>query len=91
MATWEYGGARIAIGDSGPPPEPDNENLELMADCSLTPAEVLQWVRRRKRRLCRELAMDSRLWHCPEHRRDWNASLGIEKLTLSQCYGIRDA
>jgi hypothetical protein len=91
MDSWTLLGTRLNAGDANPPPPPDNENLELMAGCKLTPAEVLQWVRRRKQRLCRELAMDAQLWHCPEHRRDWNASLGIEQLILWQCYGIRDA
>jgi hypothetical protein len=98
MVFFAYGGTAVdlagancrVISDPGSP-SPDNENLELLANCKLTPAEVLQWVRQRKERLCRELAEDARLWTCPEHRRDWNVSLGIEQLTLSQCYGIRDA
>ena len=91
MHSWTLFGTRLIVGEAIPPLKADNDNLELMKNCKLTPAEVLQWVQRRKRRLCRELATDPRLWNCPEHRRDWNVSLGIEELTLSQCYGIRDA
>jgi hypothetical protein len=83
-------GTRIGIGGMAPP-SPDNENLELMAGCKLTPAEVMQWVQREKVRLSGEVARDARLWTCPKHRRDWDVTLGIEKLLLSQCFGIRDA
>ena len=87
MESVDYFGVRLIAGEATPPP-PDNENLELLAGCGMTPAEVMQWARQRKQRLCRELAMDARLWTCPEHRRTWNATLGIEKLTLWQCYGV---
>ena len=92
MDSWNFFGMWCGIGESAPPlPTPDNENLELLDGCKLTPAEAMQWARRRKQRLCRELAMDARVWTCPEHRRTWNATLGIEQLLLRQCYGIRDA
>lgn len=88
MDTLNLFGTCISVGDAAPPPTPDNENLELLADCKLTPAEVMQWARRRKERLSREVARDAGLWNCPEHRRDWEVTLGIEKLTLWKCYGI---
>jgi hypothetical protein len=90
MASCDFFGARFSTGEANLPPKPDNENLPLLEGSVLTPAEALQWARRRKQRLCRELAKDARLWHCPEHRRTWNATIGIEKLTLWQCYGILD-
>jgi hypothetical protein len=89
MASLTLFGTRLIAGDM-PPPTPDNENLPLMDGCKLTPAEVLQWARREKRRLSRELARDPRLWTCPKHRRQWNEMQGAEKMTLWQCYGILD-
>lgn len=70
------------------PPEPANENLRLLPDW-MTPAEVMQWVRREKERLSREVADNPRLWNCPEHRRMWDMTLAIEQLTLRQCYDVR--
>jgi hypothetical protein len=81
---------RFVTGEAFITPTPDNENLLLLAGCVWTPAEVMQWVRQEKRRLSRKLAANPRLWTCPEHRRTWNATIGIEKLTLWQCYGILD-
>lgn len=88
MSGIEIFGVRIIIGEANPPP--DNENLRLLPDW-MTPAELLQWVRQEKDRLSRELAADASLWVCPEHRREWDSTLGIEKLALWQCYGVRDA
>ena len=90
MVSLTLFGTRILSGEANPP-EPANENLLLLAGSNMTPAEAMQSARRRKQRLCKELANDARLFSCPEHRRTWNATLGIEKLVLSQCYGIRDA
>jgi hypothetical protein len=59
-----------------------------MTGCRFTPAELMQWLRRERRRLCREAALDARLWTCPKHRRDWIFTLGLEELVLRQCYGI---
>jgi hypothetical protein len=76
-------------GDAFRVPPPDNENLTLMSDSfPLTPAELVQWARRKKKRLSRKLAADPRLWNCSEHRRDWNAADGIEQVTLRQCFGV---
>lgn len=83
---------RCVIGEGFTTPTPDNENLPLMDDdFVLTPAELMQWARREKKRLSRALAADPRLWSCPQHRRDWNATIGIEQITLRQCFGILDA
>jgi hypothetical protein len=71
-------------------PVADNENLPLLLNCAMTPAEIIQWARREKKRLARKVAADPRLWTCPDHRRTWNATIGIEKLTLWQCFGIMD-
>jgi hypothetical protein len=90
MASVNIFGIRITM-ENLVAPTPDNDNLELMTGCVLTPAEVRQWAKRRRQRLSRALAKNPQLWNCPEHRRTWNATLGIEKLVLSQCYGIRGA
>jgi IS5 family transposase len=89
MEPWDHlGPCRIFHEEN--PPMPDNENLRLLTDDDwMTPAEVMQWARRRKERLIRELAADARLWTCPEHRRTWNATLGIEQLTRRQCFAVR--
>lgn len=81
---------RFLTGEAFTTPTADNENFPLLLNCPLTPAELMQWVRRERRRLSCQLAADHRLWTCPEHRRTWNATIGIEKLTLWQCYGILD-
>ena len=40
---------RCRIGDMFAVPTPDNENLPLLdADFPLTPAELMQWARRKK-------------------------------------------
>jgi hypothetical protein len=88
IKSWEYAGTRCGVGEALLLPPPDNDNLELMPGCPLTPAEVMQWLRRERRRLSRAVAMDTRLWTCPEHRRDWIVTLGLEKLTLWHCYGV---
>ncbi len=90
MASQAHRAPRIFTGDAFAATAADNENLELLEGCPLTPAEVLQWVRREKERLSRNLAADARLWACPEHQRTWNATLGIEQVTLRQCFGIID-
>lgn len=78
----------ILTGEQADPPQADNDNLRVLSEW-MTPAEVLQWVRREKVRLCREVASDPRLWFCPEHRRTWNARLGIEAIVIRQYYGGR--
>jgi hypothetical protein len=90
MALNEQYLPRCLTGEAFTVPQPDNENLLLLDGCVWTPAEVMQWVRQEKRRLSRKLAANPRLWTCPEHRRTWNATIGIEKLTLWQCYGVLD-
>jgi hypothetical protein len=90
MTLYSYRLPHFVTGQAFVTPTPANENLQLLLNCPLTPAEIMQWARRRKTRLSRELDADPRLWTCPEHRRDWNATVGIEKLTLWQCYGILD-
>jgi hypothetical protein len=81
-------GTRVVLGRPDALPTPDNENLPLRPDW-MTPAELMQWIQREKVRLSREVALNPQLWVCPKHRRDWLLTLGIEKLTLWQCYGVR--
>jgi hypothetical protein len=88
MDSFTLFGTRIITGDAFALPTPDNANLELMTGCALTPAELLQFIRQYKKRLSRAVAADPGLWNCPNHRKDWNITLGIEKVTLWRCYGV---
>jgi hypothetical protein len=90
MESLNIFGTRIMTGDAFALPTPDSDNSVLLGDNGITPAEWMQWAKRRKKRICRDLAADPRLWTCPELWRDWNATIGIEKLLLWQCWGIRD-
>lgn len=70
------------------PPPANNDNWGVASSWQ-TPAEALQWVRRRKLRLCRELSADARLWACHEHRLTRTIALAMEKCVLWHDYGIR--
>lgn len=70
------------------PPPADNDNWHLLPDW-MTPAELLQWVRKDKERMRQELAADFRLRSCPKHRQDWDVLVAIERCTLWHCYGMR--
>jgi len=70
------------------PMQPDNDNWGVCSETK-TPAEVMQWVRRRMARHCRELAANASLWHCPEHRLTRTITAAIEKCTLWHHYGVR--
>ena len=67
-------------------PAPDNDNWRLKPDW-MTPAEFLQWLRREKERMQRELEADFRLRSCPKHRQDWDILVAIERCA-SHRYGI---
>jgi hypothetical protein len=88
MTPYDCFGTRFMSGEGLTPPVPDNENLRLMPDW-MTPAELMQWVRQEKERLSREIAKDSRLWSCPEHRRTWHVRLAMEQLARRLFYGRR--
>ncbi len=81
-------GTRIILGGPDPMPPRDNDNRRLMHDWQ-TPAEILQWIRQRKRRLHQEVAADARLWTCPEHRLTRSITLAMEKCALWHYYGVR--
>jgi hypothetical protein len=78
----------LITGDDNPPPRPDNDNWHLMHDWR-TPAEFLQWVRRRKERLRREVEADERLLACPEHRLTRDVATAMEKCCLWHYFGVR--
>ena len=80
-------GTRFTVGQSQPLSPPENDNRRLKSDW-MTPAEVMQWVRREKERLSRAVAQDARLWSCPKHRWEWDMTIGIEKMTLCLYYGL---
>jgi hypothetical protein len=88
METLNVFGTTFTTSDHMPLPRPDNDNLELMTGCRYTPAELMQWIRRERKRLSGEVATDARLWTCPKHRRDWLVTLGLEQVTLWKCFGI---
>ena len=83
MSVKDVCGTRIIQGGPDPMPRHDNENLPLKPDW-MTPAELMQWVRQERNRLSREVAANPQLWLCPEFRRTWDATLGIEQLALRQ-------
>jgi hypothetical protein len=87
METFTIFGTRIFAGGLDPL-TPNNDNLELMTGCGLTPAEFMQWVRQQKHRLSREVAVDARLWTCPKYQKDLMLFRGLEQLTLWHCYGV---
>jgi hypothetical protein len=60
-------GVSFLTGQAFTTPNPDNENLRMMEDWE-TPAELIQFIRREKDRLCRQLAVDPSLLGDPTHR-----------------------
>jgi hypothetical protein len=88
MDTLTLFGTRPIAGDIGPLPKPDNDNWRLMADWK-TPAEFLQWLRRTRAEMRRELAADFSLRNCPTHRRHWETLDAMEKCCLWHYYGVR--
>lgn len=73
---------------SDAPPKPDNENRRLFsADTTLE--ECMQWIRREKMRLAREVNADPRLMTCPEHQLTWRITLAMERCALWHYYGVR--
>jgi hypothetical protein len=89
MNSLDVLGLRFTVGQSQPLSPPGNDNRRLKPDW-MTPEELMQWVRQEKERLSRAVAKDARLWSCPKHRREWDMTIAIEKLTLRQCYGVLD-
>lgn len=89
MASAEYFGTRFMSDEAFASPTPDNTNWRLMPDWE-TPAEFMQWVRREKERLRREMAADPRLLTSPEHRREWDVRVAMEKCALLHYYGVRE-
>jgi hypothetical protein len=79
---------RVLLGDAFIVAEADNTNWRLMPDW-MTPAELTQWINRRKERLRRELAVDFRLRSCPEHRLTWEITLAMERCAMWQVHGVR--
>lgn len=89
MESLELFGTEITITDELRQPQPENDNGGVAAEWQ-TPAEALQWVRRRKHRLCRELASDASLWTCTDHRLTRTIAIAMEKCARWQYYGERD-
>lgn len=88
MPTLDLFGLRVALEEEKPLPEPDNDNWGTTSE-EETPAEVLQWVRQRRKRHSRELIQNPGLWACVEHRLTRTITLAIEKCTRWHHYGER--
>ena len=73
-------GKPIELVATGTPPATENDNVATISS-TMTPAEIMQWVRNDRRRLSRAVIADASLWRCPEHRRQWEITLGIEQIT----------
>lgn len=85
--SWDYRGTRVIDG-VGEPPRPDNDNWRLMEEW-MTPAELMQWIRRTRDEMRRELAGDDSLWHCPRHRRQRLSLDAMERCALWHYWGVR--
>jgi hypothetical protein len=90
MDTLTLFGTRLIVGETDPLPKPDNDNLRLMEDW-MTPAELMQWIRRTRQEMRQELAADFRLRNCPTHRRHWVNLNAMERCCLWHYYGARNA
>jgi hypothetical protein len=77
-------GRRVS-GEAFAVPKHDNDNWRLFDDW-ITPAEFMQWVRRRKEGLRRELAADFRLRSCPENRLTWDIAEAMERCGRQHYY-----
>jgi hypothetical protein len=88
MESCNVFGTRFITGDASLPPRPDNDNWRLMHDW-MTPAELMQWIRRTRQEMRQELAADFRLRNCPKHRRQWKTLDAIEKCCLWHHYRVR--
>jgi hypothetical protein len=75
-------------GESFATPTPDNDNWKLKKDW-MTPAELLQWVRRTREEMQRELAADFSLRHCPKHRGIWESLAALERCARWQYCRVR--
>jgi hypothetical protein len=81
-------GTRAHTAPAIVPPAADNDNMQLM-EAWMTPAEFLQWLRRTREEMRRELAADFSLRNCPKHRRHWDALSAMERCALWHYYGMR--
>ena len=88
MATLDCFGTRLCAGEGWAPKPHNNDNLRLMEDW-MTPAEFMQWVRRNREEMRRELAADFTLRFDPVHRKDWVALAAMERCCLWHYYGVR--
>lgn len=89
MDILTFFGTRFIAGGR-PTRTPDNDNMRLMEPW-MTPAELLQWIRRTRDEMRRELAADFSLRTCPRHRRTWESLEAIERCALWHFYGVREA
>jgi hypothetical protein len=90
MESCDVFGTRFITGGPDKMPPHNNDNMRLMEPW-MTPAELLQWVRRTREEMRRELAADFSLRTCPTHRRHWDNLEAMEKCCLWHYYGAREA
>ncbi len=88
MAILDCFRTRIKAGDGWRPPQHDNDNWRLMREW-VTPAEFMQWLRRTREEMRRELAADFTLRSDPEHRKTWEELAAMERCCLWHYYGER--
>lgn len=79
---------RFFHGKAFTTPQAANENLRLKADW-MTPAELMQFIRREKDLLARELAADPSLLIDPKHRLWRVETTALEACALWHLYGVR--
>ena len=88
MAALDVFGTVCSVGETITPLTPDNDNWGLKEDW-VTPAEFMQWVKRTRDEMRRELQADASLWECPKHRRHRTMLDAMERCALWQYYRAR--
>ncbi len=78
----------VLTGDAAIVPAAANTNWRIKPDW-MTPAEVMQVVRREKERLRRAVAADPGLVNSPKHRHEWAETLAFERCARWHLFGVR--
>jgi hypothetical protein len=89
MESWTLFGTRFITGETNPRIRPDNDNFGLKEDW-VTPAEFMQWVKRTRDEMRRELQADPALWQSPKHRRQRTMLNAMEQYALWHYYRVRE-
>lgn len=89
MASFELFGTRYLAGEDCPLPTPANHNGGIFSEGD-TPAGALQFFRRVKERMRREIIADFRLRNDPDHRMLWESVRAAEQCLLWQHFRERE-